>query len=76
MKNVSSAISVPAPQHQSVSCDRCATQPPGRYTTLPPSPALLVVARRLRSTWLSWPHPLSTFNYLDDIRSSTSLRRS
>eukprot|EP00965_Chrysotila_dentata_P011296 368449-Pleurochrysis_carterae.AAC.1 len=45
-------------------------------TALPPFPALLVVARRLRSTWLSRPHPPSTFIYLDDIRSSTSLRRS
>eukprot|EP00965_Chrysotila_dentata_P113748 3760699-Pleurochrysis_carterae.AAC.1 len=43
---------------------------------LPPSPASLVVARRLRSKWLSRPHAPSTFIYLDDICSSTSLRRS
>eukprot|EP00965_Chrysotila_dentata_P091141 3009168-Pleurochrysis_carterae.AAC.1 len=45
-------------------------------TALPPSPASLVVARRLRSTWLSRPHPPSTFIYLDGIRFWTSRRRS
>eukprot|EP00965_Chrysotila_dentata_P054766 1818868-Pleurochrysis_carterae.AAC.1 len=44
-------------------------------TALRPSPASLVVARRLRSTWFSRPHLPLAFIYLDDIRSSTSLRR-
>eukprot|EP00965_Chrysotila_dentata_P160036 5284691-Pleurochrysis_carterae.AAC.1 len=43
---------------------------------LPPSPASLVVARRLQSTWLSRPHSHSIFVYVDDIHFPTSLRRS
>eukprot|EP00965_Chrysotila_dentata_P163797 5407641-Pleurochrysis_carterae.AAC.5 len=68
-KKVSLAISVP---HQPIRCDGCCAA--GRANTaLPPSPALLVVARRLRSTWRSRPHPPSIFIYIDNIRSFTSL---
>eukprot|EP00965_Chrysotila_dentata_P058904 1955154-Pleurochrysis_carterae.AAC.1 len=45
-------------------------------TALPLSPASLVVARRLRSTWLSRSHSPSIFIHVDDIRFSTSLCRS
>eukprot|EP00965_Chrysotila_dentata_P105444 3482584-Pleurochrysis_carterae.AAC.1 len=36
MKKVSSAISVPAAQHQPARCDRCAAQLPGRTRCCPP----------------------------------------
>eukprot|EP00965_Chrysotila_dentata_P070606 2334352-Pleurochrysis_carterae.AAC.1 len=34
-QKVSSAISVPAPRHQPVRCDRCAAHPPGRTRRCP-----------------------------------------